>query len=519
MLEQIEENPEIPVKAVQEQFQRRYSVGISRMKAYRAKCIAKKHVEGDYAEQYTILRDYAHELIQQNPGTTVKIEVDGNPDPGDNTRQFRRIYVCLAALKQGFKAIGRDFLGLDGAFMKGPFPGQLLSAVGVDCNNGIYPVAYAIVESENKESWTWFLEILGDDLGLGTYSNFTFISDRQKGILPAISKLFPCAEHRYCLRHIHENMKVTFKGDLYKEKLWKCACATTVPELGIAMDELKAFNKKAHLWLSKIPPLHWSRAYFSGRAVSGIVLNNMCEVFNGKIVEGRDKPIISALEYIREYLMRRIVTVLNVIEKSEGLLTPKATELLEGIKRDATAYHVQWNGGDLYQVSGKPNHARVVNLAARTCSCRAWEVTGMPCRHAVAAIWEKAANGGRVGALESWVHPVHTMERWKEVYSFRVNPINGRTLWTRVNAPTTITPPKHHTQVGRPKKLRKRSAVELEEMTQSGRLSKKHTKGACSKCKKTGHNSRTCKGQGEAVKTGKSGKSGNAGKKRKAAAK
>ncbi|XP_021991933.1 uncharacterized protein LOC110888730 [Helianthus annuus] len=485
MLEQIEENPEIPVKAVQEQFQRRFSVGISRMKAYRAKFIAKKHVEGDYAKQYTLLRDYANELIQQNPGTTVKIEVDANPDPGNNTRQFRRIYVCLAALKQGLKAIGRDFLVLDGAFMKGPFPGQLLSAVGVDCNNGIYPVAYAIVESENKESWTWFLEILGDDLGLGTYSNFTFISDRQKGILPAISKLFPCAEHRYCLRHIHENMKVSFKGDLYKDKLWNCACATTVPELSVAMDDLKAFNKKAHLWLSKIPPLHWSRAYFSGRAVSDIVLNSMCEVFNGKIVEGRDKPIISALEYIREYLMRRIVTVLNVMERSEGLLTPKATEVFEGIKRDATAYHVQWNGGGIY------------------------------IRHAVAAIWEKAANRGRVGALESWVHPVYTVERWKQVYSFRVNPINGRTLWTRVHAPTTITLPKHHTQVGRPKKLRKRSAVELKEMTQSGRLSKKHTKGACSKCKKTGHNSRTCKGQGEAVKTGKSGKSGKAEKKRK----
>ncbi|KAJ0454764.1 putative transcription factor interactor and regulator CCHC(Zn) family [Helianthus annuus] len=131
----------------------------------------------------------------------------------------------------------------------------------------------------------------------------------------------------------------------------------------------------------------------------------------------------------------------------------------------------------------------------------------------------KVANGGRVGALESWVHPVYTMERWKQVYSFRVNPINGRTLWTKVHAPTTITPPKYHTQVGRPNKLRQRSVVELEEMTQSGRLSKKHTKGVCSKCKKTGYNSRTCKGQGEAVKTGKSGKSGKAGKSRKAAAK
>ncbi|KAL6535664.1 hypothetical protein OROMI_027038 [Orobanche minor] len=37
---------------------------------------------------------------------------------------FRRIYVCLGALKKGFKAIGRRLLGLDGAFMSGPFPGQ-----------------------------------------------------------------------------------------------------------------------------------------------------------------------------------------------------------------------------------------------------------------------------------------------------------------------------------------------------------------------------------------------------------
>ena len=76
----------------------------------------------------------------------------------------------------------RDLLGLDCAFMKGPFPGQLLTAVSVslDPNNGIYPVAYGIVETENIESWTWFLEQLGEDLDLECNSNFTFISDRQK---------------------------------------------------------------------------------------------------------------------------------------------------------------------------------------------------------------------------------------------------------------------------------------------------------------------------------------------------
>ncbi|KAJ0429015.1 hypothetical protein HanRHA438_Chr17g0810811 [Helianthus annuus] len=145
MLEQIDENPEIPVKAVQEQFQRRYELAVSKMKAYRAKIKAKKQVQRDYVTQYARLRDYANELLNRNPGSTVKIEVEPVRNPKSRKRIFKRIYVCLGALKEGFKAIGRDLLGLDGAFMKGPFPGQVLTAVGIDPKNGIYPLAYAVV--------------------------------------------------------------------------------------------------------------------------------------------------------------------------------------------------------------------------------------------------------------------------------------------------------------------------------------------------------------------------------------
>ena len=31
-------------------------------------------------------------------------------------------------------------------------------AVGIDGNDGMYPIAYAVAEAENKETWTWFLE-------------------------------------------------------------------------------------------------------------------------------------------------------------------------------------------------------------------------------------------------------------------------------------------------------------------------------------------------------------------------
>ncbi|GJX40501.1 FAR1-related sequence 10, partial [Tanacetum coccineum] len=179
---------------------------------------------------------------------------------------FKRIYVCLGALKRDFKESGRELIGLDGAFMRGQYYGQMLTAVGVDANNGIYLVAYGIVESENQYSWTWFLTCLGNDFDLYTNSNFTFITDKQKGLVPTIAKLFPAAKHRFCVRHINENINITWKGGDYKEMLWKCATSITVVRFEKNMVELRNYNKKAHEWLSKYPPEHWSRAYFSGRA-------------------------------------------------------------------------------------------------------------------------------------------------------------------------------------------------------------------------------------------------------------
>lgn len=90
-----------------------------------------------FTKRYALLREYAQELVNQNPGTTVRIDVRLEPNPESATRTFKRVYLCLGAMKQGSKACGREFLGLDGLCMPGPFAGQLLTAVGIDANNGI----------------------------------------------------------------------------------------------------------------------------------------------------------------------------------------------------------------------------------------------------------------------------------------------------------------------------------------------------------------------------------------------
>ncbi|GJW27620.1 crooked neck-like protein 1 [Tanacetum coccineum] len=325
-------------------------IQISMSKAFKANAKAERQIRGDHVLQYSMLRDYVVELQSTNPNTTVKIAVERNTDPSLPTRVFQRIYVCLGALKLGFRACRRDLLGLDSAFMKGPFLGQILVAC------------------------------LGDDIDLHPNSNFTFISDRQKGIISAIKTVYPSAEHRYCLRHIHENIKHGWCGQAYKDLLWRAASATNVRDFEKCMLELKTMNPKAHEWLNKIPAEHWARSHFSGRAKSDLLLNNICEVFNGKIVGGRDKPVITLLEYIREYCMKRIVNVQGVIDKCTGPLTPTATRIMESIKKEAHLMKVQWNGANKYQVSGSLGDQCVVDVVSMTCSCRKWELTGIPWR-------------------------------------------------------------------------------------------------------------------------------------------
>ncbi|GKF03386.1 hypothetical protein Tco_0030309, partial [Tanacetum coccineum] len=61
--------------------------------------------------------------------------------------------ICLlGAMERGFKEGGRELLGLNGEFMRGQYPRLMLTIVDVDANNGIYPVAYGIVESKNQYS-------------------------------------------------------------------------------------------------------------------------------------------------------------------------------------------------------------------------------------------------------------------------------------------------------------------------------------------------------------------------------
>ena len=78
---------------------------------------------------------------------------------------------------------------VDGTSLKGKFGGCLLTASAQDGNFQVFPLAFAVVDSENDDAWEWFFQKLQnfvyDVLGL------VFISDRHASIYSGLRKVPP----------------------------------------------------------------------------------------------------------------------------------------------------------------------------------------------------------------------------------------------------------------------------------------------------------------------------------------
>jgi hypothetical protein len=171
----------MPLEVIQHKVKDKWRVDVNPSMMYRARRKVKVKLYGKFENQYERLWDYYETLRRTNSGSYVVMKVD-RPNP-NLPPKFGKMYVSLVATKKGFLEGCRPIIGIDGCFLKGSFKGQLLSAVGRDGNNNLYPIAFVVVKAEVKDSWIWFLETLVSDLG--TYARHarpTFISNQQKVI-------------------------------------------------------------------------------------------------------------------------------------------------------------------------------------------------------------------------------------------------------------------------------------------------------------------------------------------------
>ncbi|OMO51020.1 Transposase, MuDR, plant [Corchorus capsularis] len=394
MHEMIRDNPKMRLKTLQKNIETTLKLNVGLRKCSRVKKKVNDEIKGNYTDEYKLVWDYANELLVKNPGSTVKVCTERVTE--DSPPHFKRMYICLDALKKGWKNGCRPFLGVDGCFMKGPYRSEVLIAVGKDGNDQMYPVAWAVVETEK-------------------------------------------------LRRANSD----------------------------SADELLQRDKH---------PRQWTRAFQSEHSKCDFVDNNVCESFNSVIVDARMKSIISLLEEIREQTMRRILQKRAFGSSWKNNYGPLIKHKFDKQKKEAIYWRMCWESENGCEVK-RGRMKFTVHLKNRTCDCRAWQLSGIPCAHACSAIWHLR------GEPDEYLHPCYHKETYLKAYQYDLQPINGDHEWAKTGREPLLPPLRRRTKVGRPKVNRRKKK---DEPKRSGKVSKSGTIITCGICGVQGHNRSTC---------------------------
>ena len=226
------------------------------------------------------------------------------------------------------------------------------------------------------------------------------------------------------MKHIYSNFKLLFKGLELKDALWSCAVASIEREFERRMEYLKGLDEKAWKWLSKIPAKQWCKAYFTKRALSDCLVNNISESFNAMILPARDKLILSMLEWIRVRLMTKLHTKRIRMEKYSGSVCPNVQDKLEKLKMESRSFSTMSSGRFKYEVDNYYER-HVVDLTKKECTCRIWDLTGIPCKHGVAAIYKNLEH------LENYLHDCYLKETYLDVCSEIIHLMPGQDEWIK----------------------------------------------------------------------------------------
>ncbi|WVZ06131.1 hypothetical protein V8G54_019477 [Vigna mungo] len=426
VIDDIKKSFSMTVNQIIDDIKKSFSVGITAWKAGKAKQIALDSLVGDGERQYARLYDYVGEYLRVKCGT---FKIKGNQPQPSLPPRFGSFYMCLDGCKQGFLGSCKPFIGVNGFHLKTTYGGQLLVAVGRDPNDQYFPLAFVVVENECKETWRWFLSQLLDDIGGTKFQRWVFISDQQKGQMTVFDELMDGVEHRLCLRHLYNNFKKRFGGGvLIRDLMMGAAKATYEKEWEKKIGELKAINIDAYNWLLGIPTKSWCKNAFSTYCRCDVLINNLTESFNSTILLARDKPIITMMEWIRTYIMKRFATLREKAMTYPGVVMPRPRKRLDKEIEKSGNWILTWAEAEKFELGFNRN----------------------TCRNAIAAINYKVQNP------EDYVHVYYKKPAYATCYAPEI-----------------------------PKKLRRREADEPVSHT---KLSKKHAIMKCSRCKEFGHN-------------------------------
>ncbi|CAA7055896.1 unnamed protein product [Microthlaspi erraticum] len=385
--------------------------------------LALKWLDREYEQQFAHIRGYVEEILTHHERTTAIVETYPN---AKNQDVFSRFYVCFEKLRTRWKSSCRPIIGLDGTFFKGIVKGCLLTA---------------------------FMKNLKADLGLEDGSGYVIISDRCKGLLSSVKAELPKAEHRFCVKHIYENLKKNHAGkDLLKKYVWNVAWSCTMTAYRKNLQKLKEYDVPLFEDVLKMEPRYWTLAFFKLGSFCDKVENNSTESFNATITKARGKAIIPMLETIRRQAMVRNAKRQKKAERWDGRCTKYVKLVLKELKEHADKCVVSRGSHGNFEVDLYDDRCHV-DTKNKTCSCFKWQISGIPCEHAYGAMLDAGLD------TDDYVYECFYTGKQRDCYSDNVKPMRGPGIWMAGSHRLVVAPPEQDPPEGEgsEKKKKKKS--------------------------------------------------------------
>jgi hypothetical protein len=315
------------------------------MTAYRALSIETSVHRHAAVKNFELIIPLLNAMKKCNPGSVIGYT-------RDNDMKLEELHVFPGIMNRALKFV-RPVVSLDAAHLRSKYKGTLYVASVLTGCNDIFPIGFMIsAGNEDGDTWKTMLQLLKEacpiinDQGYGDTDTdgvvrppFLFISDRDKGLKPALKAVFPNKYEMSCAKHIEANVAQKFGKQCAR---YVCSIAKTFSTRASSylFDEIRKVKPQAAAYLDNLtesgvlwrstqwysnstPPVHIPPRY-------GIVTSNTSESANSMFSEARDLGWLEAVNKIIDIMSTRVCVCRKKYAERDGSeVVPRVAQILK----------------------------------------------------------------------------------------------------------------------------------------------------------------------------------------------
>ncbi|KAL1195576.1 hypothetical protein V5N11_013577 [Cardamine amara subsp. amara] len=437
----IKAQPSLSIPELNKGLKEEFGYSVSGEILWNAKKKAITAIMGDLEKSFSVLPKLMAALCSSNK---MLLEWQYDPFPDPNDASFRSVFWAFQQSVEGFPHC-RPLIIVDTVDLSGKYPGKLLVAAGLDTENILFPLAFAITTQENlsAETWRWFFGCIREKVT--QREGLCLITSLEPEIV-AVVKEPECqwAQHRFCLRHLCFKFYEVFNNNLMTEFVYKAGSTKHISSLNGYLKKIEMMNPEARKWLEQIPPHQWALAHDNDGLRYGIMNTNLIFSTYSFINKDRDLPITTCIllifNHLAEVFKVRHDRLKESVENREEVYVKHVMKKLEEYKMASRTHDVLQldETGEKFQVTKVMQTATKrfsVDCSDQVCSCRIWQLYKYPCSH-VLAVCRKM----NIDHLQ-YVNDFYKTESFHGVYAADFNPLPGFSDWPEASEVPRLFPP------------------------------------------------------------------------------